>query len=85
MGSLTSKPKAPEIVPVYRPYTPPSATAQADPAATESQANPESAASQTRAMNLLSRSRGRFGTIQTSFRGFLGETTSKLRKTLLGE
>ncbi len=43
-------------------------------------------ATKARVKTLLTRKRGRFGTIATSLRGFLGETkTDNVRKTLLGE
>ncbi len=42
-------------------------------------------AEQARKKSLFARNRGRFGTIATSLRGFLGEAKSSARKTLLGE
>jgi hypothetical protein len=84
MGSLTSKPKAPKQPKVvYVPATAP------PPAATDPQTGPtpEEAAAAARTQSLLSRSRGRFGTIQTGFRGLLlgpGDNNER-RKTLLGE
>jgi hypothetical protein len=48
--------------------------------------DPEETAAEQRRENLLRRNRGRFGTIQTSFRGLLGlATQGGQRKTLLGE
>ncbi len=83
MGSINSRPKAPPV----QQYTPPVYQApqpvEITPVATE-----EEVATEARTESLLRRSRGRFGTILTSFRGFLnakeGSETSS-RKTLLGE
>lgn len=46
---------------------------------------PERQASETRRKNLLSRDRGRYGTVQTGFRGLLSLASNIGRKTLLGE
>ena len=82
MGSLTSKPKAPaQSTPqvVYVPATP-------TPAPVTSTPDPVQEAAEARKTSLLARDRGRFGTIMTSFRGFLGEKNNGVqRKTLLGE
>ena len=94
MGSLASRPKAPDVQPVqyvYVPavstYTPPPArpaetssgtTTPPAPTDSEVQANARSA-------NLLERRRGRLGTVLTSFRGLLNDTVGSARKTLLGE
>lgn len=82
MGSLTSRPKVPKIKPVsvtpavQQPQTP-VGESDNDIAQTESEARQES---------LLSRSRSRFGTVQTSFRGLLSQSDPNIeRKTLLGE
>lgn len=85
MGSITSRRKAPpmpqpQVVYMPAPYTPPTPASAPDAA--------EQSASETgiRRSNLLSRSRGRFGTVQTTFRGLLGGLgDTGARKTLLGE
>lgn len=80
MGSLTSKTKAPSQPQVV--YVPASVTAVETPA----QPSADETEAAARTQSLLSRSRGRLGTIATSFRGFLSEkNTSVKRKTLLGE
>ncbi len=85
MGSLTSKPKSLPVPQIYYPPAPTSAPATpVTPAPT-----PEEMAAEQRRKNLLGRDRGRFGTVQTGFRGLLdlvsfGQDKSK-RKTLLGE
>jgi hypothetical protein len=81
MGSVTSRPKAPaqavsQVVyqPIQKPVEIPTAPGPAEDAA------------QARKSSLLARDRGRFGTILTSFRGFLTQKESgPQRKTLLGE
>lgn len=82
MGSLTKTPKAPaasQPAPIVQPPT-------AQTAITASEPGREERNAQTRERNLLSRERGRFGTIATGFRGFLGQSdTQNTRKTLLGE
>lgn len=86
MGSLSSRPKVPaqpQVVyvpsPVYA-YTPPTGT----DAPTSSETPEQTAAA--RKASLLQRSRGRLGTIATSFRGLLDLAgSSSGRKTLLGE
>lgn len=91
MGSLTSRPKSvsgqPQIV-----FVPPSAPSSSSGASSEAASqNIESGAqadnaSEARANSLLQRNRGRFGTVQTGFRGLLGLISdSGKRKTLLGE
>jgi hypothetical protein len=89
MGSLTSKPKTPAIAapaPVQSFVAAPVVAAPVpvtqNPASPPLVATPE----EVRTASLLSRDRGRFGTILTSFRGFLGQTAqAPKRKTLLGE
>jgi len=98
MGSLTSKPKAvssvqPQIVyvpqtSVTSPATPtPPTNGGADTGTTTPAPTPEAA----RKSSLLSRDRGRFGTILTGFKGLLDSITGQnangnpARKTLLGE
>ena len=76
MGSLSSSPKAPpqsQVVFVPQPSAAPTVP-QIDDSTTglsssEEQSN-EAVASEARKKSLLSRSRGRFGTISTSFQGF---------------
>lgn len=94
MGSLTSRPKLPNVqqqpqiiympTPVTQPVitptvpTTPSGEGNTKPNTTEQIA--------TREKNLLTASRGRLGTVTTSFRGLLGLASgSGTRKTLLGE
>lgn len=80
MGSLKSGPKAPSTPQVV--YVPTPVTA----VETVIQPSAEENAAMARTQSLLSRSRGRLGTIATSFRGFLSEKeTGVKRKTLLGE
>ena len=83
MGSLLSTPKAPEPQVVFVPQpTPP-------PPPQEPEQNPTPDVSEEtkseRKKTLLSRERGRFGTIATSFQGILQEANAGGRKTLLGE
>jgi len=85
MGILTGKAKAPSQ-PV-QPYTPPpvvvAPTPEPDPAVIEAEA-----AAAARTQSLLRRSRSRFGTILTGFKGFLSPSDgagNTARKTLLGE
>lgn len=81
MGSLGSRPRAPEPTPVYVPVLP---TAP-PPAPVPPTPTPEETAAGQRTQNLLRRSRGRFGTVQTGFRGLLELGSGQGRKTLLGE
>ncbi|MCB1563468.1 MAG: hypothetical protein KDJ75_07835 [Alphaproteobacteria bacterium] len=97
MGSLTSTPSAPAqpqvvYVPAPTPVstTPSTAQESADTTASGSEgqdAHAEEEQQAARARSLLERSRGRFGTIQTGFRGLLGLAAGQngQRKTLLGE
>lgn len=91
MGSLTSSPKVPTPTStvVYVP-TPTATTAVTTTTATnaaESAASAQDNAAQSRVENLLTRNRGRFGTVSGGFRGFLTQTPDSVnkRKTLLGE
>lgn len=79
MGSLSSRPKAPSQSQVVY-YTPtPSAPQNSTP-------DPGAEVAEARKNNLLQRNRGRFSTIQTSFRGLLSVADANAqRKTLLGE
>lgn len=81
MGSLSSRPKVPSQSPIVY-YTPtPASSGQ-----TDTPSDPETDPSEARKNNLLQRGRGRFSTIQTSFRGLLSlADSSSGRKTLLGE
>ena len=84
MGSLTSRPDVPtqpQIITITQP-----AESIATLVVETSDTDSEDTASESRSQSLLSRERGRFGTIQTGFRGLLGATDpSTARKTLLGE
>ena len=90
MGALASRPKIPRVRQqvVFIPQAPRSApvvtlasTAKAEPSVSDTEAQ-EAA----REESLLSRRRGRLGTVLTSFRGLLGQGTgAQPRKTLLGE
>lgn len=79
MGSLGSRPSPPPPPPPVPSPSAPS-TPPPDPGPT-----PEEAAAQQRRESLLRRSRGRFGTVLTGFRGLLDLAGSGQRKTLLGE
>lgn len=93
MGSLTSRPSAPAPQPqiVYVPA--PTATQTTTSGgttntntATSGSPPPTPTESERRTSSLLQRERGRFGTIQTGFRGLLSAVTNAgQRKTLLGE
>lgn len=102
MGSLTSRPKiqrAPQIIYTSAPVTTVSSTATAsdntsstDTSTSDQTSDAASAvedaqsASENRASNLLLRTRGRQGTVLTSFRGVLSDFAGGgERKTLLGE
>ena len=99
MGSLSSRPSVPspqpQVISVVQPTPAPAPVASIEPAAAgasqiEDAAEGLSAAqsqSEARTSSLLQRNRGRFGTVQTSFRGLLGGTnkTRGGKKTLLGE
>lgn len=85
MGSITSRRKAPptpqpQVIYMPAPYTAPTPTSVSD---TQEQSVNET---EIRRSSLLSRTRGRFGTVQTTFRGLLGGSNDgSARKTLLGE
>ncbi len=86
MGSLLSSPKTPKATSQGASASPAASTPAITQAAQSSQKTREAAASEERAQNLLSRNRGRLGTIETGFRGFLSASnTSNGRKNLLGE
>lgn len=82
MGSLTKAPKAPTRTVVVAAPTPIATPVSPN---TPGLSTREQNANQ-REDNLLVRERGRFGTIATSFRGFLSQNEgASSRKTLLGE
>ncbi len=88
MGSLTSTPKTPQRQVVYAPApvaATPAPTITPVPNAGIEAENVQQAAEKARKQSLFARNRGRFGTIATSLRGFLGEVKPNARKTLLGE
>ncbi len=86
MGSLSSTPKVPQqqVVFVPAPTASPSVSA-GDGVSTPATPSSAEVAAQEREKSLLSRKRGRLGTIATGFQGLLGEINSGGRKTLLGE
>ena len=93
MGSITSSPKLPKAqapviitmpasaAPTQTTTTPTTTTTTTDTA------NDPAVIAKNREDNLLSRGRGVLGTVLTSLRGVLADTTAKTsaRKTLLGE
>lgn len=90
MGSLASRPKVPRVQ--QQPqivYVPTPVTATPSSSATETQTSEPTQSerqSELRQQNLLTRSRGRFGTVTTSFRGLLSSVNNAGQsKTLLGE
>ncbi len=92
MGSLSSRPSVPAqpqvvFIPSQPTVSTPTAASQVDTAETDGgDSSVPQSASEAREQSLLRRSRGRFGTVQTSFRGLLGlSNTDTARKTLLGE
>ncbi len=90
MGSLSSRPSVPAqpqviFVPTQTTTTTSTATPSTETYSQSSEELPQSA-SEARTESLLRRSRGRFGTVQTSLRGLLGLSSADAgRKTLLGE
>jgi hypothetical protein len=83
MGSINSRPKAPPVQ-TYNPVV----YQASEPSNTKPEKSEEEIVGEARTESLLRRSRGRFGTILTSFKGFLSESDSRdssPRKTLLGE
>ncbi len=97
MGSLASRPSVPapqpQVVFVPAPAVTTTQTTgttntsgSTSTGGTDTAPSDEALASEARTSNLLQRSRGRFGTVQTSFRGLLSAASSAgQRKTLLGE
>ena len=88
MGSITSRSKAPPAPRQQIVYVP-APTAQPSPSLSEPEPNEADAENRAaiRRSNLLTRSRGRVGTVTTSFRGLLGgqNQSGSAGKTLLGE
>ncbi len=81
MGSLFKSPKKPPPQPAPRPVTAPTPTITEVADKTDNEIRNES-----REQSLLRRNRGRLGTINTGFTGFLSPVkTNDPRKTLLGE
>lgn len=93
MGSLISKPKAPKPIIITSPVSVPVASSppaeEGVPLETEEsgkQQDADEGAVATKSENLLKRSRGRLGTILTSFRGVLSDgAQGAAQKSLLGE
>ena len=96
MGIISNKAKAPTTVtsqaasPTITATTASNAITPTDQADAQINALSDAQiASESREQSLLSRSRGRLGTVLTSFRGFLNDSSDELgdtpRKTLLGE
>ncbi len=82
MGSITAAPKAPQPTVIYQ--TAPAPTPVAEPATVSEAVD----TAETRKSDLLRRSRGRLGTIQTGFRGLVSavnDPAAGSKKTLLGE
>lgn len=95
MGNIARRPTAPttvtQTIPTASVTTPvTTATTALDSTLEESNTQTDAQlASEVRSQSLLNRSRGRLGTVLTSFRGFLtgesDEFDDTQRKTLLGE
>lgn len=91
MGSLASRPKVPsnpqpQIVYVRQPAATPSTPAPSTPSKTNDTQSDEASAAKAREENLLTRDRGRYGTVTTGFRGLLNlAANGGQKKTLLGE
>lgn len=84
MGSITSRPKAPDTSSVQYVYVPtPTYSSTSTPANTSTTTTDDNAAA--RQQTLLDRRRGRLSTVLTSFRGLLNDTVNGSRKALLGE
>lgn len=91
MGSLASRPKVPGVQQPQVIYVPAPVQTTSSPAATTNVApqpsgQKEDSSAAVREQNLLTRNRGRFGTVTTSFRGLLSAVgNGRQTKTLLGE
>jgi len=81
MGSINKKSSIPVVQPTIALPPPPAAISLS----TSEESSSEEIASEQRRENLLRRSRGRLGTIVSSFRGLLNPDQENNRKTLLGE
>ena len=83
MGSLLKSPKPPSLPTITSTPSLIPSEETASEAPTQSKQQPDA-----RKQSLLRRSRGRLGTIETSFNGFLSpqkDSNASPRKTLLGE
>jgi hypothetical protein len=94
MGKIFSPPKMPSAPTIIYESAAAKTTPTADTTASDSSTPPSSSTGDTpeptldelRVQDILTRSRGRLGTIGTSFRGVLEPNTlAPVRKTLLGE
>ena len=84
MGSITSRPTVPSQTQTV--FVPQQTTSVTTTTISDPSVEVEGTLSEAREQSLLGRSRGRFGTIQTSFRGLLSTNDQATqRKTLLGE
>jgi len=81
MGSLFSSPKSPQVRPYITPL-PVNMREKVEPAKTEKEIS-----SDMRKQNLLRRTRGKTGTVLTSFSGYFDtqDTNEESKKILLGE
>lgn len=88
MGSITSRPQVPsQPQTVFVPQTVAPSTGTTNTSDSSGVETSQEVAALSRTQSLLQRERGRFGTIQTGFRGLLslGSNSDAGRKTLLGE
>lgn len=86
MGSLGSRPKVPSVQEPRIVYMPTPLTTQDVTVTNVDEKSDAEKKAELRQQNLLTRGRGRFGTVTTSFRGLLSAiNTSGQSKTLLGE
>ena len=93
MGSLSSRPKVPSTPSaVYVPTAATTATASTNTAstttntATETASPSKTGSAEAREQSLLTRGRGLYGTVKTSFLGLLGAgDPDQKKKTLLGQ
>lgn len=85
MGNITRTSAAPPPQQVVF-LPPPPPTTVVSESSNQSEKSESEIAAEARTQSLLRRSRGRFGTILTGFKGFLQQSQkSTQRKTLLGE
>ena len=91
MGKILSGPKAPPVQTIINnpaPATSVSTSTASTTTDTSTENEDSQISTELRTESLLRRSRGRLGTVTSSFRGFLdsvGNTAETARKTLLGE